>query len=270
MNVWVNGIKVHVDVRGKGEPILFLHGFPLRGDMWDPVLDELEGTYRLIIPDLRGHGQSDATKNWTIADLAEDQAGLLEEIDETHRVVVVGASMGGYVALEFCRFFESCVRGVVLVDTRAEADTAEAAKARRETAEKVLHEGPQVVANSMIERLFAPSCPSEVREHWRRVMLSMSPEGMAGALRAMAGRSDSYETLRRLRVPTLIVVGEQDVITPSEHSKRMHEATVGSELVVMPGVGHMPPIEAPKEFAEHMELFLKKVYAARRNAEGQS
>lgn len=253
------GIEMEVAVFGAGEPVLLLHGFPLRGEMWLPALEHLPQGFSYIVPDLRGHGQSAATDECTISDFADDLAALLELLDERRRIVVVGLSMGGYVALEFTRQYEACVRGLVLVDTRAEPDSQEAAKARLETAERVLREGTAVVANAMLEKLFAPEAPAPLRDYWKRIMLDTTPRGAAAALRAMASRPDSFPVLKSMTVPSLIVVGEKDVITPPDCALRMHEAAAQSELVILPGVGHMAPVESPRPFADALRRFLSRL-----------
>lgn len=259
VRVNANGVELDVKVRGAGEPVLLVHGFPLTGAMWLPAMEHLPTGFTYIVPDLRGHGESTATDSWTMADLADDLAAVLDELEERRRVVLVGLSMGGYVAMEFCRRYEACVRALALVDTRAEADTPAAAEVRFSTAAKVLAEGTAVVANAMAEKLFAPSTPAPLRDYWKHVMLETSSAGMAGSLRAMAGRVDSFPTLRRLRIPVLIVVGAQDVITPPDCAQAMHEAVPQSQLHVMPNVGHMAPVEAPREFAAILGSFLSSL-----------
>jgi len=261
MQIRVDGVSLHYEVRGRGAPVLFLHGFPLSGEVWTPVVERLGDGYRAIVPDLRGFGGSEAGPRADMATLAEDLARLLDHLEEEGPVTLVGLSMGGYVAFEFCRRYPERVHALVLVDTRAQPDTEEAARGRLETAERVLAEGSGVVADSMVERLFAPGTDQGVRERWRAIMAESAPEGVAAALRGMAERPDSVATLRSLRRPVMIVVGEDDAITPPAEAERMQEIAHGSRLHVIPGAGHMTPVEQPARFAALLTDFLRETGA---------
>lgn len=258
MEATVNGVTLHYEVRGEGEPVLFVHGFPHSGEVWRPAVERLDG-YRRIVPDLRGMGGSEPGAVAGMADYAADLAELLHALGETRPVVLVGMSMGGYVAFEFCRACPERVRALVLVDTRAQADTKEGARGRHETAERVLREGSGVVADAMVEKLFAPGAPRALRERWRGIMAATPPEGAAAALRAMAGRPDSFGTLAGLEVPVLVVVGEEDAITPVEDGRSMREAAREARLEIVPGAGHMCPVERPDEFAAALRDFLGEI-----------
>ena len=252
----VNGVKIAYELHGKGEPVLFVHGFPLSRRLWQHLVGPLQDRYTLIMPDFRGMGDSDATAAATMADYADDLAGLLDAIGENRRVVVVGLSMGGYIAFEFFRRHGERVRALVLADTKADADTPEAAKGRLETAEKVKAGGSAVVAEAMTPKLFAKSADKALIEEWRGVMAATKPEGVVAALSALASRPDSTGTLGQIRVPTLIVVGEEDGITPPASSKAMHDGILGSKLEIISGAGHMTPVEKPREFVAAMRSFL--------------
>ncbi|HEX2190258.1 MAG TPA: alpha/beta fold hydrolase [Longimicrobiaceae bacterium] len=256
MQTDVNGVSLRYDVRGDGEPVLFLHGFPFSGALWEPVLERLGEGVRAIVPDLRGMGGSAATAVAEMEDYAADAAALLELLGETRPVVVVGMSMGGYVALAFARLYPERVRALALVDTRAGPDTAEAARGRHETADRVLREGSGVLADAMAPKLFAPSAPEALRARWREVMAATPRVGAAAALRAMAGRPDSSDTLRDFRRPVLVVVGEEDAVTPPEEARRMAEAAGGAPVEVVPGAGHMTPVEQPEALAAALRRWL--------------
>ena len=264
MRVTIDGTDLHYEVHGRGEPVLLIHGFPLSGRLWDGVVARLRGRYRLIVPDLRGHGDSGATTEVSMGRFAADLAAILEEIGEKRPAVLVGMSMGGYVAFEFWRRYPDRVRALALVDTRAARDTAEAARARHELADRVLLEGSGVVADGMIDRLFAPDAPAELRERWRTIMAATPPEGVAAALRAMARRRGSVRTLRRMDVPTLVVVGAEDVITPPAEARAMAEAAPGATLRVIPGAGHMTPVERPEALGEVIGDFVRGLDVAHR------
>lgn len=259
MRATINGIDMNYEVHGAGEPVLFIHGFPLSGEMWKSAAADLKSGYMVIVPDLRGHGGSAATKEASMADYADDLAALLDHVRETRPVMVVGLSMGGYVAMEFYRRHRARVRALVLVDTRAEADSPEAAKGRKDTAEKVLKEGSKVVADAMIGKLFAPDAPADMKSKWQAIMAATAPAGTAAALLAMAGRVDSMPTLQAMKLPVLVVVGEQDVITPPDCAQRMHVAAKGSQLETVAGAGHMVPVEKPGGFTITLKKFLAQV-----------
>jgi 3-oxoadipate enol-lactonase len=147
MKAAVDGVSLRYDIHGAGEPVLFVHGFSLSGALWQPVVEPLSGRFKLIIPDLRGHGGSGIGGEASMQRYAADLAALLDEIAEARPVVLVGHSMGGYIAFEFFRRHPERVRALVLVNTRAQADSREAARGRHDIADRVLREGSQVVAD---------------------------------------------------------------------------------------------------------------------------
>jgi 3-oxoadipate enol-lactonase len=255
----VNGIDLHYEDHGTGRPVLFIHGFPLSGRMWEHLVTPLSGTYRLIIPDLPGLGSSEASAETSMARYADVLVELLDALDEGRPVALVGLSMGGYVAFEFYRRHRRSVRALVLADTRAKPDTEQARQQREQDAQKVLRQGCAELAEAMLDKLFTPRASPQLRETWRGIMASSPPEGVAAALRAMAGRADSQPTLATIDVPALIIVGEDDVLTPVIEAQTMHEGIAGSRLVVVPGAGHLSPVEQPRLFAEALHKFLDSV-----------
>ncbi|MBW3628743.1 MAG: alpha/beta fold hydrolase [Gemmatimonadetes bacterium] len=256
MRATVRGVELHYDDSGDGEPLLLVHGFPLSRRMWDDVVPRLDGRWRAIAPDLRGHGESAVSESTSMRLYAGDLAALLDELGEKRPVVIVGMSMGGYIALEFYRRHPKRVRALVLADTRATRDTPQAARVREETAAEVLRDGSQVVAEGMVERLFAPSASPELREQWKGIMAATPPAGAAAALRAMAARPDSRRLLKRLAVPVLAIVGAEDVITPASDARAIAEAAPDGRVRVISRAGHMSPVEQPAEFAAILRDFL--------------
>jgi 3-oxoadipate enol-lactonase len=249
--------------RGQGMPIVLVHGFPLDHSMWDAQIDALSGQWRIIAPDLRGFGDSEVTAGTvTMEQMADDIAAMLDTLGIDEPVVLVGLSMGGYVAFQFERKYRDKLRALVLCDTRAVADTPEAAQARLSMAQKVLDAGTTPVVESMLPKLFGATAlanGTEGVESVRRTMLATSPQGMAAALRGMAARSDVTAKLPRISVPTLVIVGQDDAISPVDEMRGVAQLIPGSEFVVIPGAGHMTPVEAPAAFNEAIVQFLTRV-----------
>ena len=256
----LNGLDIAYEDVGTGPVVLLLHGFPLNGRMWSPVIPALSDAYRFIIPDLRGMGESEAptptSPPTSMGDYADDAAALLDHLNIREPVVVAGLSMGGYIVFEFHRIHRSRVRALGLIDTRSEGDSPEAAKGRAEQANGVLAEGSHVVADGMKDKVFGPQVDPALKETWHRIMANTAPKGVAAALEALRNRTDFTPALGQIDLPTLIVVGEQDVITPPAGARAMHAAIRGSVLEVIPGAGHVPPLEQPAAFSRVMRQFL--------------
>jgi len=259
MKLTTRGIDLHYDVHGSGQTLLLIHGFPLSGRLWEPTIERLSDAAQLIVPDLRGMGRSTPTPSATMRDYVDDLVALLDDLGQKRPVVLIGLSMGGYVAFDFVRRHSARVRGLVLVDTRAEADTAAARANRVAMIEQVRANGSGVVANALIEKLFAPEAPPALKTGWNRIMAETDPKGVIAALEAMADRPDSMKTLENIKVPTLIVVGEHDQITPPDAAREMAARCPAARLLVVPGAGHMTPVEAPDAFAEALRTYLDEL-----------
>lgn len=245
----VNGVSLVVDVRGRGPAILFIHGYPLSHAVWEPQLAGLEGWTR-IAPDLRGMGRSDAPDlGYSMATYAEDLLELLSALG-VERAVLCGLSMGGYVAFEILRRAPERVRGLILVDTRAAADTAEGRKGREAALATAREGGSAAIAESMLPRILAPSAPAEnpaLVEQVRHMMAATPVAGLTGAIGALRDRPDSTALLPTLgSLPTLVLVGEHDQITPPETVRAMADAIPGARFEVVKGAGHLPTLERPE------------------------
>ena len=258
--VTVNGVGIAVDVVGEGPAVLFVHGYPLDRSMWRHQLDHLPGFTR-VAPDLRGMGDSDAPDlGYSMTTYADDLAALLDTlgIDE---FVLCGLSMGGYVAFELLRQHRRRVRKLILVDTRAEADSSEGRKGRDAQAAAAREHGTQAIAEAMLPKLFASPDPAVVGAPWQQVegMILKAPvPGIVGALTAMRDRPDSTGLLPLLAgIPTLVIVGEEDRLTPLANSRTMAELIPGAQLAVIPGAGHLAPVESPAETTRAIAEFLK-------------
>jgi 3-oxoadipate enol-lactonase len=256
----VRGIELAYDDAGEGEAVVLLHGFPFSRALWRGQTQTLSAEWRVVAPDLRGHGETAGTQGpATMEEMARDVAALLDEL-EIERAVVAGLSMGGYVALEFFRLFRERVRALVLADTRATADTEEARRDREEMARRALTEGIQVVADAMLPKLLAPATFERETERVafvREMIMGTRPEGAAAALRGMAVRRDQTELLGEIEVPTLILVGSEDAVTPPEMSEAMSRRVRGARMEVLEGAGHVSNVERPAEFNHALVQFLR-------------
>jgi len=258
----VNGVSLAVEVRGKGPAVLFIHGYPLDRTLWAAQLSGLDG-FRVIAPDLRGLGLSDAPDlGYSMPTYADDLAALLEAL-QVDEVVLVGLSMGGYVAFEFLRRHRERVRALVLFDTRADADVPDARRARDQQSSLAREHGAAAVAEQMLPRMLAPAAAQStphVVERVREMMLAAPVAGIAGALAAMRDRSDASALLATLDdLPTMVVVGEEDAMTPVDLARGMASVIPGARLEIVPGAGHLPPIEAPGVVNALLLDFLKSL-----------
>ena len=255
----VNGVTLAVEHRGSGPAVLFLHGFPLDRSVWSHQLDGLTG-FRRIAPDLRGMGQSDAPDlGYSMSTYAEDLLALLDALGEG-QVVLCGLSMGGYIAFEFVRRWRERVRGLILMDTRAEADSAEGRRARDGLIGRVREQGVIAAAEAMLPRFFTSQVSPELIERVRTAILRTPVSGIIGALSAMRERPDSTPLLETLTgIPTLVLVGAEDAITPPPIAQGMAAAIPGARLMEIPGAGHLPCVEQPVPTTRAILKFLQSV-----------
>ena len=257
----IDDIQMAYTDAGMGRPVVLIHGYPFNRSLWNEQVAELSHSYRVIVPDLRGFGESDASEGPATMDrMAQDVALLLDHLGIS-RAVIGGLSMGGYVALAFYKQFPSRVLGLILADTRAQADTEEGKQTRAQQAEKALAEGMAGIADAMLPKLLTPDTVSkrpEVVKRVRDMMLKTKPEGTAAALLGMAQRDDQTQLLPQISSPALIVVGAEDAITPVADSEKMHNAIAGSRLVVLENAGHVSNLERTEEFNQHLLDFLRE------------
>ena len=259
MEATVNGVRIGYTDEGKGLPLLFVHGFPLSREAWRRQAAALRASWRVLAPDLPGFGESEArTGPATMDAFAADLEGLLRHL-AAGAVVLVGHSMGGYVALAFARLYPEMLRGLVLVGTRAGPDTPEAAAARRATAAKVEAGGAGVVIDAMAPKMLSPANrdPGMARAV-REFMAGASREGVIGALLGMAARPDATPGLAGIHVPVLVVTGQDDVLIPPAESEALAKAIPGARLGIIPGAGHLVAFERPEAFNGILEAWLPK------------
>jgi pimeloyl-ACP methyl ester carboxylesterase len=255
----VGGSPLAYDVRGEGPAVLFLHAFPLGLVMWDGEARALEATHQVVRFDCRGFGGSPPGDGLlTMERIADDAAALLDHLG-IGRATVCGLSMGGYAAFAMVRRHADRLRALVLADTRPGADSAEGRQARASLAEKVRQEGASAAAEAFVPKLLGETTHREHPEvvaRVRDIVMGTSPRGIADALAGLAARADSTPTLREVRVPTLIVCGAEDTLTPVSESRAMNEAIPASRLEVLPGAGHLANLEAPAAFQGALLGFL--------------
>ena len=257
----VGEVTLTAEVRGDGPALLLVHGFPLDHGLWAHQVATLKG-WRRIAPDLRGTGGSDAPADgYSMAAYADDLARLLDRLGAS-RAVVAGLSMGGYVAFELLRRHRDRVAGLILVDTRAEADTPDARAGRESLMEIARRQGPAAVADRMLPRLVGPTTQRtqpQVVPQVKEMASRWSVPGMVGALAAMRDRPDSTPILPTIDVPTLVVVGEEDELTPPALSRAMTSAIPSAAMTTIAAAGHLSPLEAPSAVSRVMAEFLEAI-----------
>jgi len=253
------------DDNGRGPVVVLLHGFPFDRSMWASQVEALSDQYRLIVPDLRGHGSSPAPDDrvYTIDAMADDLIETLNALNLHEKVVLGGLSMGGYIALSAITRYPDRFMGLMLLDTKATSDPPEIARGRGITAEQVESSGnTETLVEGLILRVFA----QETREHkpelvesLRKVMKSTSPRTIAASLRGMAARPDRMDDLARIQLPTLILVGADDVVTPVSDAKAMAERLPNAKLAVITDSGHLAPLENPEASNTEILSYLKEL-----------
>jgi 3-oxoadipate enol-lactonase len=246
---------------GEGPPVVLLHPFPANHEFWLPVAEVLGTRYRVILPDLRGHGDSGVGDSPATMDKhANDIARVLDHA-EIGRAPLIGVSIGGYALFEFWRKYRGRVSALVLFNTKAPADSAEARSGRLKTATDVIDRGTEPFFESMIPRLLGrTTCETrpDLVDGALRMMRKMSPEDVAQVQRGMAERTDSVDTLKTINVPALVVTGEEDVLTGPNEAELMHRHISGSQLRVIPKAGHYSAWEQPEEAVHLLRQFLER------------
>lgn len=257
MEATVNNITIQYEDRGSGTPIVLIHGFPLNRTMWDRQVAALATSYRVIAPDLRGFGGSTVVAGpYEMRCHADDIAALLDTLG-IEKAIIGGLSMGGYVAFEFWRRYSSRVHALILAGTRATADSEEGKENREKNAEMVEAEGTRPLINAMLPNLLDPSTPKEIVGHLEDIMKKASSTAVAAALRGMKLRPDSSDILVGINVPTLVIVGQNDVLSPPSEMANLHQAIAGSSFVTIADAGHVCNFDQPEAFTSAVQNFLR-------------
>ena len=251
-------------VLGDGPPVVLLHPFPANHEIWLPAAAALSSQYRLVLPDLRGHGDSEAGQGpATMAKHAADIAHICDE-EGIGRAVFAGVSIGGYILFEFWRRYLGRVAALVLADTRAQGETPESRANRLKSAADVLERGTEPFIDTMIPRLLGKttieSRPDLVAKT-RQMMLKMSPQDINLVQQGMADRPDSVPTLRTMNVPTLVLVGGEDIVSPIADAELMRQSIPGAEMKVVDRGGHYAVFEQAEEAGRILRRFVDGVSA---------
>jgi pimeloyl-ACP methyl ester carboxylesterase len=261
----VNGVKLAFSDSGSSGPILLLvHGYPLNRSMWDPQFGALRSVARVVAPDLRGFGASEAgpAGPLTMEQHADDLAGLLDVQGVTEPVIYCGLSMGGYVGFAFWRRHRARVRAFVFADTRASADTEEGRAARFEIARRAVEVGSaQPAIDAMMPKMFSPTlrAGAPVERQVRAMMAGSSARAVADGGRGLAARPDSFDVLPTIDVPSLVIVGEHDQLTPPSDSEALVAGLPNARLERIDMSGHMSNLENPDQFNSVLLEFVARV-----------
>jgi pimeloyl-ACP methyl ester carboxylesterase len=249
----INNVHLAYERRGRGIPLVLLHGFPLDHHLWDEVAPLLDDTFDVILPDLRGFGSSTMIDPpLSIDDYASDIASLLDQLN-IQEAAIAGHSMGGYVALAFARMYPERVRGLGLVSSQVLADASERKEGRYRSAADVEANGIGSVVESMTPKFTAD-------ERWqayaRAAMERQQPAAYVGALKAMAERADSTPLLSAFHFPVVVIHGDADSLIPIDRAREVKTALPQAHLVEIPGAGHMPMVEAAEKTAEALRYLV--------------
>jgi 3-oxoadipate enol-lactonase len=261
MRATINNVQLAYDDHGVGLPVIFLHAFPLNRRMWEGELTALlgEARYRLVALDWRGFGESEITSEISTMELlADDVAGLMDALG-MQNAVLCGLSMGGYAAFAFLRKYPQRVGGLILADTRPGADTPEAQANRENVARIAETQGTGAIADLQVPRLLSEYTRQQhpdVEARVRQLIDEATPRGIAAASRGMAQRADSSDLLAGITCPTLVIVGEQDALTPPTVAQDYASRIPGAQYVVIPQAGHLSNLEQPEVFLLAISGFL--------------
>jgi len=251
--------EIYYEVQGDGPPVVLLHAFPANHELWLPAAQTLISRYRVILPDLRGHGASEAGEGpATMEKHSSDLARLLDDVD-VGRAAFAGVSIGGYVLFEFWRRYRGRVASLAFIDTKAQPDTDQARAVRLQSAADVLEKGVEPFVAGMVPKLLGETtrrARPDLVDGARRQMLKMSPQDVNLVQRGMAERPDSVPTLKTINVPTLVVAGDEDTLSPVADAEFMQQNIAGAELKVIPRAGHYAVWEQPEDSGKVLRQFL--------------
>jgi 3-oxoadipate enol-lactonase len=262
------GNTLSVTAAGHGMPLFLLHGFPLDHLMWSGQLQRLSKDFRVIAIDLRGFGKSSLdAPSYSIIDLADDVEFVRSHLAANERITLCGLSMGGYVAFEYWRRHGQHLAGLVLANTKPDADSEQAKSGRLQMAAVAQSQGAWPAISGMLEKLLSKvhqQPGSEVYRQVEQIMRGCRAEAISAAQHAMANRADFVPHLAAIDVPTLVLTGEQDQIAPPEATRHWASSLPSARFIVLPEAAHLTPLEAGHEFARHVTEFMQSLVARTR------
>jgi pimeloyl-ACP methyl ester carboxylesterase len=260
VQIAVGGVRIGYDQDGGGPPVVLIHGFPLNRVMWRQQVAALYRRFTVVAPDLRGFGASDVpTMAMTMDAYATDVLALLDALGH-HRFFLGGLSMGGYVAFRIVAAAPARVRGLILADTRAAPDTQEARQRRHAAIARIQREGPEGFVRDFLAPLIGATTRAQrpqVVEAAHQITGTPPAPSLTAALAALAERPDSRPLLPSIAVPTLVIVGDEDTVTPPAESEAIAAAVPGARLATIPAAGHLSNLEAPEPFTRLVQEFLE-------------
>jgi pimeloyl-ACP methyl ester carboxylesterase len=254
--------EIAYEIRGNGPPVVLLHPFPSNHEFWYPAAAAFESRYRLILPDLRGHGDSEIGEGAALMQRHASDVSRVLDAAGIGKAAFIGCSIGGYILFEFWRHFRDRVTALALCDTRPQADNAEARANRLKAAAAVLEQGTEQFLEGMIPKLIGRSTIAsrpDLVEGARAMMRKMSAEDISLVQQGMAARPDSVADLKSINVPTLIVIGEEDGFSTVADGEFMRQNIAGSQLKIIPKAGHYAPWEQPEAVGKILRQFLDDV-----------
>lgn len=260
LTIAVSNFHMSYDEMGEGNiPVIFLHGFPFDKSMWAGQLEFLKSSYRVIAVDIRGFGKStDEESDFSIDMFAEDLIAMMDEL-YIEKAVVCGLSMGGFIVLNAHERFPERFEALVLCDTQCIADTAAVKEKRLNTILDIESDGVQKFNESFVESVFHPESLTKKKglvKNLSKVVFANSPQIISQGLLALAGRTETCTTLGAVEVPTLIICGREDAVTPLSQSEKMHKSIKGSILKIIDNAGHVSNLEQSQEFNQYLGDFL--------------
>ena len=263
LNIKSNGIEVCYNDAGSSViPIIFIHGFPFDKSTWNPQIDYLKNTNRVISYDNRGFGKSEkGGDDLSINLFADDLINLMDSL-KIKKAIVCGLSMGGYILLNAINRYKDRFHAIILCDTQCIADTEEGKAKRFNTIKLIEDGGIKEFTEGFLKNIFCSESlenkPALV-EKIKTLILSVKPESITAALKALANRVETCSMLSKVKVPAMIICGKEDKVTPAPQSEFMHDKIIGSELHIIESAGHMSNLEQPEIFNNHLENFIKKI-----------
>lgn len=264
----VNSLSLSYNYAGEGKiPILFLHGFPFDKSMWKEQVENLKDSYCVIALDIRGFGKSKDEKSHLSMDLFADDIVSFMDKRKIQKAVVCGLSMGGFIALNFAKRFPEKLEALILSDTQCIADTEEVKAKRMETIEDINSNGSATFKEKFVKSVFHPDSLENKKElvfSLKDVVFANSDKAITSGLIALAERSETCSSLAAISVPTLIICGREDAVTPLEQSQFMHDNIKGSVLKIIEKAGHVSNLEHPEEFNLHLREFLLTLNALKK------